>query len=56
MPAHQNHPNRQTYYFVTFTCYRWLSLLEKSPTLVLVCDEDVMDTAFEMRNMIRKKS
>ena len=30
MPAHQNHPNRQTYYIVIFTCYRLLSLLEKS--------------------------
>ena len=30
MSTHITHPNSQSFYFITFTCYQWRSLLEKS--------------------------
>ena len=29
MPTHTNHTQTHTFYFVTFSCYKWLPLLEK---------------------------
>jgi putative transposase len=28
MSTHQIHPDKETYYFLTFTCYKWLPLFE----------------------------
>ena len=30
MPTHRKHSSLDQFYFVTFTCYKWLPLLEKS--------------------------
>ena len=30
MPTHVLHPEKGVFYFVTFTCYRWLPLLEET--------------------------
>ena len=30
MSTHITHPNSQSFYFITFTCYQWRPLLEKS--------------------------
>ncbi len=32
MPTHQVHDEKNTIYFVTFTCYNWLSLIELTHT------------------------
>lgn len=30
MSTHAHHPEKETFYFVTFTCYRWLPLFEET--------------------------
>lgn len=30
MPTHINHTERNTFFFITFTCYRWLNLFEET--------------------------
>jgi len=32
MATHKLHQSREVFYFVTFTCYRWLPLIERSDT------------------------
>ncbi|MEP3387237.1 MAG: hypothetical protein ABJO02_03560 [Reichenbachiella sp.] len=30
MPTHLNHTERNTFFFITFTCYRWLNLFKET--------------------------